>query len=71
MANIELKRLELPAATGHLREALQIAPQTMNYHSMLAQALTQQGQTKEAEEELRLEANIRQRFVKEQRASIE
>jgi hypothetical protein len=71
MANIELKRLELPAATGHLREALQIAPQTMNYHSMLAQALTQQGQTKEAEEELRLEASIRQRVVKEQRASIE
>jgi protein O-mannosyl-transferase len=69
VAEIELKRSEFPEAAGHLREALQIAPQTLNYHALLAQALSQQGRIEEADEEMRLEAGIRQRFVQEQRAS--
>ncbi len=69
IAGIELKRSEFPEAADHLREALQIAPQTLNSHAMLAQALKQQGRTKEADEEMRIEASIRQRFVQEQRAS--
>jgi hypothetical protein len=69
MAGIELKRSEFPKAAGHLREALQISPQTMNYHAWLAQALNQQGLTKEADEEMRIEAGIRQQVVQEQRAS--
>jgi Tfp pilus assembly protein PilF len=69
MAGIELKRSKFPKAAGHLREALQISPQTMNYHASLAQALNQQGLTKEADEEMRVEAGIRQQIVQEQRAS--
>jgi protein O-mannosyl-transferase len=69
VAEIELERSEFPEAAGHLREALQIAPQTLNYHALLAQALSQQGRIEEADEEMRVEAGIRQRFVQEQRAS--
>lgn len=69
MAEIELKRSEFPEAAGHLREALRISPQTLNYHAWLAQALNQQGLTKEADEEMRVEAGIRKQFVREQRAS--
>ncbi|MCU1341885.1 MAG: Tetratricopeptide repeat protein, partial [Candidatus Acidoferrum typicum] len=69
MAGIELKRSEFPKAAGHLREALQICPQTLNYHAWLAQALNQQGLSKEADEEMRVEAGIRQRFVQQQRTS--
>jgi protein O-mannosyl-transferase len=69
MAQIELKHSEFPEAASHMREALQIAPQTLNYHALLAQALTHQGRTQEADEEMRLEASIRQRFVQGQSAS--
>jgi Flp pilus assembly protein TadD len=69
LAGIELKRSEFPKAAGHLREALQISPQTLNYHAWLAQALSQQGLSKEADEEMRVEAGIRQRFVRQQRTS--
>jgi Tfp pilus assembly protein PilF len=67
MAGIELKRSAFPQAAGHLREALQISPQTLNYHAWLAQALNQQGLSKEADEEMRVEAGIRQQFVQQQR----
>jgi tetratricopeptide (TPR) repeat protein len=69
LAGIELKESEFSEAAGHLREAVQIAPQSLNYHSALAQALRHQGLTKEADEEMRLEASIRLRFVQETRAS--
>lgn len=69
LAGIELRRADFPEAADHLHQALQIAPQTMNYHSMLAKALKGQGRTEEANEEMRLEAGIRQRFVQEQLAS--
>jgi protein O-mannosyl-transferase len=65
VAGIELKRSEFPEAADHLREAVQITPETLNYHSLLAQALRQQGRTKEADEEMRLEASVRQRVVQE------
>ena len=69
LAGIELKQSEFSEAADHLREAVQIAPQSLNYHSALAQALRHQGLTKEADEEMRLEASIRLRFVQETRAS--
>ena len=69
MAAIELKHSQFREAAGHLREALQISPQTLNYHAWLAEALNQQGLIQEADEEMRVEAAIRQRFVQEQRAS--
>jgi len=70
MAEIELKRSQFPQAADHLREAVQIAPQTMNYHALLAQALAPQGRTEEADEEMRIEAVIRRRAAQEQRASV-
>lgn len=69
MAQIELKQSEFSEAANHMQEALQIAPQTLNYHALLAQALTKQGRTQEADEEMRLEASIRQRYVQGQGAS--
>ena len=69
MAGIELKRSEFPKAAGHLREALQISPQTMNYHASLAQALNQQGLTKEADEEMRIETGIRRQVAQKQRTT--
>jgi protein O-mannosyl-transferase len=71
LAGIELRQSEFSEAAGHLREAVQIAPQSLNYHSALAQALRHQGLTKEADEEMRLEASIRLRFVQETHASKE
>jgi protein O-mannosyl-transferase len=69
LAGIELKHSEYSEAADHLREAVQIAPQSLNYHAALAQALRHQGLTKEADEEMRFEASIRLRFVQETRAS--
>jgi hypothetical protein len=69
LAGIELKHSEYTEAADHLREAVQIAPQSLNYHSALAQALRHQGFIKEADEEMQLEASIRLRFVQEMRAS--
>jgi tetratricopeptide (TPR) repeat protein len=69
LAGIELKHSEFSEAADHLREAVQDAPQSLNYHSALAQVLRHQGLTKEADEEMRLEASIRLRFVQEPRDS--
>jgi len=71
IAGIELKNSQADAAAAHLHEALQIAPQMVNYHAMLAEALNLQGRTVEAEEQMRLEAGIRENVVHEQRASRE
>jgi tetratricopeptide (TPR) repeat protein len=65
LAGVELKHSEYSEAADHLREAVQIAPQSLNYHSALSQALRHQGLTKEADEEMRLEASIRRRVVQE------
>lgn len=65
VAQIELSRSKFQEATDRMREAVRIDPQTLNYHSLLAQALTQEGRTKEADEETKLETGIRQRFVQD------
>jgi tetratricopeptide (TPR) repeat protein len=69
IARIELKRSEFTKAADHMREAVQIDPEALNYHSMLAEALSQQGYREEADEEMRLDASIRQRFLQTQRNS--
>ncbi len=69
MAQMELKHSEFSEAAEHMRQALQIAPQTLNYHALLAQALAHQGRAKEADEEMQVEAGIRQRVAQEQHAS--
>jgi tetratricopeptide (TPR) repeat protein len=71
IAEAELKRAEFPEAADHLREALQIAPQALNTHGMLAEVLRLQGRTEEADKEMRLEAGVQERFQQEQRASTD
>jgi Flp pilus assembly protein TadD len=71
MAELELKHSEFHEAAGHMREALQIAPQTLNYHALLAEALSHQGLNEEAGEEMRLEAGVRQRIVLERHSSTD
>jgi Flp pilus assembly protein TadD len=65
LAAVELRCSEISEATSHLTEAVQIAPETPNYHSLLALALTREGRIKEADEETKLEASVRQRFVQD------
>ncbi len=69
VAQIELNRSEFPQAADHMREAVQIEPQTLNYHSLLAQALAHEGRTEEADEETKLEVSLRQRYAQDHRHS--
>jgi tetratricopeptide (TPR) repeat protein len=62
LAGSEVKDSQFAQAASGLREALQICPQTPNYHALLAQALRQQGHTQEADEQMRLEADVRQQL---------
>jgi tetratricopeptide (TPR) repeat protein len=65
LAAIEIKRLESQQAEAHMFEALRIAPRTLGYHALLAQALSQQGRTAEAEEESKLETGIQLQYLQE------
>jgi protein O-mannosyl-transferase len=67
LADTELKRSEFPEAASHLSEAVQISPRALNFHSLLAVALTHEGRGTEADEAMRTELGIRQRFVQDQR----
>jgi tetratricopeptide (TPR) repeat protein len=70
-AQLELRHSEFSEAAAHLREAVHLAPQTLNYHALLAEALRQQGRVGEAGEEMQVEATIRRRVAQEQRASVD
>jgi tetratricopeptide (TPR) repeat protein len=59
MADLELKHSQYPEAVAHLREAVLRAPEASDYHASLARALSSEGQTEEAEEQMRLEASTR------------
>jgi tetratricopeptide (TPR) repeat protein len=63
LGTIDLKYSKSVAGEAYLREALQIAPETLNYHAALAEALRQQGRTQEADEEMRLEASVQKSFI--------
>jgi protein O-mannosyl-transferase len=66
LATIELKQGKTSQATDHLREALQIDSQQLNYHATLAQALRAQGLDQEAREEDQREAALRSVAVRKQ-----
>jgi Flp pilus assembly protein TadD len=68
-AELELKHLEFSAAAGHMSEAVKLAPDALNYHALLAQALSHEGQAQEAETEMRLEAGVRRQIAQEERAA--
>jgi Flp pilus assembly protein TadD len=69
MADLEIKRSEFPVAVAYLREAVRLAPEDPNYHASLARALSSEGQTEEAEEQMRLEARIRKQVGRVQTAT--
>jgi protein O-mannosyl-transferase len=68
IAELELKHLNLSEAEAHLRDAVRLDPQAAQYHALLARALNQEGQIQEAEEEMKLEASLRQKTIQERRA---
>ena len=65
LAELDLKLSKLQEAEGCLREALAIDPKAMSYHALLAQVLKQQGHEQEAYEQLKLEASIKEQFVRQ------
>lgn len=69
VAELELKRSNYHEAEVHLREAVQLSPETPNYHALFAEALSHEGQTEEARQELQLEADAGQRAARERHAS--
>jgi tetratricopeptide (TPR) repeat protein len=69
MADLEIKHSDFPKAVLHLREAVQLSPESPDYHTSLARALGHEGQTQEADEQIRLEAALRQRAAQQRRAS--
>jgi len=71
LAGFELKHSNFSNAEGHLRESLQISPQSMSGHDLLARALRELGRTKEADAENQFAAGLRQQFVQQHRGSTE
>lgn len=67
IAELDAKRLNFRDAEARLREAVRLEPQMADYHASLAQVLNQQGQTREAEEERKLESSLRRNANQEQR----
>jgi tetratricopeptide (TPR) repeat protein len=68
-AELELKHSEFSAAGAHMSEAVKLAPDALSYHALFAQALSHEGQTQEAEIEMKLEAGVRRRIAQEERAA--
>jgi len=69
LAELDLKLSKLEEAEVCLREALAIDPKAMSYHALLAQVLKQRGQGQEADEELKLEAGIKDQFIRHHSAA--
>jgi tetratricopeptide (TPR) repeat protein len=63
MGEIESEFSKLDLAETHLREAIGIDSQQMNYHGALAAVLRKQGNTREADEELQTEAANRNLYL--------
>lgn len=71
LAMLELKLSEYPQAEANLREAVRLEPETPDYHVLLAEALALEGQTKEAQEAMQVEASIKQKEAQRRPASRE
>jgi hypothetical protein len=63
LASINIKYSKSAEGEAYLREAIHIAPQTPSYHSILAEALRQQGRLQEADQEMLLEASVQKSFT--------
>lgn len=63
LADLEVKNGNYAQAIEHLREAVNLDSQAMNYHLLLARALAHEGHAQEAEEEIRKETALRERTL--------
>jgi protein O-mannosyl-transferase len=71
LAELDLQHSQLDEAEGCAREALQIDPNAISYHALLAQVLKQEGHGQEAAEQMKLEAGVQQQFIRRHSASKE
>jgi protein O-mannosyl-transferase len=58
LATIKLKDADPAQSERYLREAIRIAPDALNYHAVLADALRRQGLAREADEQMLVEAAV-------------
>ena len=68
LAGLDLKHYKLEEAESCLREASAIDPRSLSYHALLAQVLKRQGHGQEADEQMKLEANIKEQFIRQHSA---
>jgi protein O-mannosyl-transferase len=68
LAGLDLQHSKLEEAESCLREALAIDPKAMSYHALLAQVLKQRGHGQEADEQMKLEASVKEEFVRQHSA---
>jgi tetratricopeptide (TPR) repeat protein len=68
IAAFEINHSQFAESATHLREALQLTPQKLGYHAMLAEALRQLGQVREADQEMRSEVSLQKLSVHERMA---
>jgi Tfp pilus assembly protein PilF len=59
----------LEEAEGYLREAVAIDPHAMSYHALLAQVLKRQGREGEADDQMKLEARVKEQFIRQHSAA--
>lgn len=64
LAQVDLRHFQSEEAEKCLREAVMIEPKAMSYHALLAQALQQRGQEREADEQMKLEASLKEQFTR-------
>jgi tetratricopeptide (TPR) repeat protein len=69
LAELDLRHSQSEEAENCLREAVTIEPKAMSYHALLAQALKQRGQEREADEQMKLEASLKEQFTRQRSAS--
>jgi protein O-mannosyl-transferase len=68
LAGLDVKLSKLEEAERCLREAVAIDPTAMSYHALLAQVLERQGHLQEAHDQLKLEAAVREQFIRQHSA---
>jgi len=56
-------------AERHVREAIQIEPRALNHHAVLSEALRHQGRIQEADDQMRIEEDIKKQFLQERLAA--
>jgi tetratricopeptide (TPR) repeat protein len=68
LAVLDLELSKWEEAEGCLREASAIDPKAISYHALLAQVLEKRGDRQEADEQRKLEARIKEQFVRQHSA---